>query len=353
MAPATDLLREAAAKPAYRFDRDYERPNFEWTLTTPHAWAMRDAARLLRLEAQARCAHGDIRGAMDDIAAIRAMSRHLATDPILSSRAIAQGICAIARATLESRLAHFSPSAEDLASVPFAPGFSFCDGYRQALRIEEAVGLAAFVHLEESEQDKVRITGDEPLPVMLFAKPSWRLVLSTQRMFYRVYDLDDYRAMMRKAQEAGRAPYRVALDQWYDYGVMVDDHRHGPVTGLFMPAAHRVAQGDAKAEATDRLVDLALAAAAYRAKNGRYPSKAEELAPGFIPAVPTDPFSGSPLVMRPVDGGMLLYSVGPDGHDDGGAEYRTGAETWDITFCLGEKVWRERREKVGRTRPPQ
>jgi hypothetical protein len=49
--------------------------------------------------------------------------------------------------------------------------------------------------------------------------------------------------------------------------------------------------------------------------------------------------------MRAVDGELLLYSVGDDGRDDDGAELYYKPNAGDITFCLGPKLWRERRAK--------
>ncbi|MHC5540499.1 hypothetical protein ACYOEI_19950, partial [Singulisphaera rosea] len=44
------------------------------------------------------------------------------------------------------------------------------------------------------------------------------------------------------------------------------------------------------------------------------------LTPGLLSAIPSDPFAAKqgPLVYRNTGSGALLYSVGPDGKDDGG-----------------------------------
>jgi hypothetical protein len=43
-----------------------------------------------------------------------------------------------------------------------------------------------------------------------------------------------------------------------------------------------------------------------------------ELAPQFLPKVPLDPFTGQSLVFRPEIISYKLYSVGPNGRDNGG-----------------------------------
>lgn len=59
----------------------------------------------------------------------------------------------------------------------------------------------------------------------------------------------------------------------------------------------------------------------YSADQGHYPRTLKELAPKYLKSVPVDPFGvGRKLRYRRIKGGksFLLYSVGPDMHDDGG-----------------------------------
>ena len=88
-------------------------------------------------------------------------------------------------------------------------------------------------------------------------------------------------------------------------------------------------------------MNLAFAASAYQADHGNYPESIEALAPQYIAAIPADPFSGKPLKLASVEGGLILYSVGPDLVDDGGnKEYDFRQESkeikpGDITFVMG------------------
>jgi len=64
--------------------------------------------------------------------------------------------------------------------------------------------------------------------------------------------------------------------------------------------------------------------------------------PDILSEVPTDPFSGNPLIYRKTPSGFIVYSVGSNGKDDGGRETR------EITRIIAEKdddwVWYEGRE---------
>ena len=59
----------------------------------------------------------------------------------------------------------------------------------------------------------------------------------------------------------------------------------------------------------------------YALANGREPASLAELVPALLPAVPVDPYSGKPLVYRLDPKGFVLYSVGPNGRDDGGVHF--------------------------------
>ena len=63
-----------------------------------------------------------------------------------------------------------------------------------------------------------------------------------------------------------------------------------------------------------------VAAERYRLRNGRWPAALADIPPVILPAVPLDPFDGKPLRYAPRPDGVIVYSVGVDGRDNGGAE---------------------------------
>ncbi|MBW3597877.1 MAG: hypothetical protein KY475_11455, partial [Planctomycetes bacterium] len=67
-----------------------------------------------------------------------------------------------------------------------------------------------------------------------------------------------------------------------------------------------------------RLLETRLALELHRGKFGQWPRRLHDLMPEYLPAVPGDPYADGPLVFRRRGDGFLLYSVGPDGRDDGG-----------------------------------
>jgi hypothetical protein len=63
---------------------------------------------------------------------------------------------------------------------------------------------------------------------------------------------------------------------------------------------------------------VALAAERYRLRHRAWPQTAAELVPEFLPELPLDPFDGQPLRYKRLPDGIVIYSVGADGIDDGG-----------------------------------
>lgn len=71
---------------------------------------------------------------------------------------------------------------------------------------------------------------------------------------------------------------------------------------------------------------VAIALELHRRRAGHYPATLEEIPRELLPSIPTDPFTGSPIGYRLVDGRPLVYSVGADRDDDNGrgAQLRGG-----------------------------
>jgi len=69
-----------------------------------------------------------------------------------------------------------------------------------------------------------------------------------------------------------------------------------------------------------RTTQTALAVERYRLAEGRLPQSLDDLVPVYIKAVPADPCDGRPLKYRVLQPGFVVYSVGDDLGDNGGAE---------------------------------
>lgn len=79
--------------------------------------------------------------------------------------------------------------------------------------------------------------------------------------------------------------------------------------------------------AARRIAITAAAIERHRADTGRPPASLAALVPAYLPAVPLDPFTGTPLVYAVSGTSYRLYSVDQDLKDDGGAIYGVGSRS--------------------------
>jgi hypothetical protein len=84
-------------------------------------------------------------------------------------------------------------------------------------------------------------------------------------------------------------------------------------------------QNEQRHRAMLRLLAIELGLIAYRENHNQWPDELESLVPHFLDDIPVDPFSNSRFVFRQYDDSYVLYSIGPNGRDDGGLfrEWRT------------------------------
>src|SRR5581483_6580117 len=75
----------------------------------------------------------------------------------------------------------------------------------------------------------------------------------------------------------------------------------------------------------------------FRRQHGRWPESLDALVPQFATEVPIDPYNGKSLRMKRLDDGLVMYTVGSDGIDNGGklddstkAGTDLGYRLWDV-----------------------
>jgi hypothetical protein len=116
-------------------------------------------------------------------------------------------------------------------------------------------------------------------------------------------------------------------------------HDAPPLARQLVPACLKVTEAFHASQAQYRCALTALALERYRLARGEWPKALADLVPAHLGKVPTDPYDGKPLRFRRLADGVLVYSVGPDGVDNGGAIDRMGAmkngsdmgfQLWDI-----------------------
>jgi competence protein ComGC len=112
---------------------------------------------------------------------------------------------------------------------------------------------------------------------------------------------------------------------------------------LWVPAMGKVSEAARRSQAQLRCAIVAVAAERYRLAKGQWPSTLDVLKKaGYVREAPSDPYDGQPLRWRRLDDGAEVYSIGPDGEDNGGKMDRQHPLTagTDIGFRLWDAAKR-------------
>jgi hypothetical protein len=106
----------------------------------------------------------------------------------------------------------------------------------------------------------------------------------------------------------------------------------------FFPAVRATSEAEYRVQTRMALDQVGFALTAYNAAHGTYPKELKELVPDYIAQVPPDPFTEQPLHYARGADGFLLYSVGLNGKDDGGAATGQKDSSDDIAIRVAKSV---------------
>lgn len=323
-AATLDLVRRAADRTGCRFVRDWTRPSISTLL--PEIQPLRQASRLLALAARREAADGDAAAALRDIVRIHHIGVHAAGEPILICGLVGQAIDAVAIETLAAVLPTLQKRNLPLLDEPaFRDMLDTAHSYRRHFLGEEAFGLATAADLSDSA------AGMSPLSVLrsLEGQPSqgWAFdvpISLLYRCFLLPADIVGYREIMGRYQqiEAGNVPPKPFTDVAKQVAEIDEDlqqRRKGLFASMLAPALSSVLKSESRGRALHGAAEVLVAATRARLTGGAIPGSIEALVPKSLAALPRDPFiDRSPLLAKRADGALVVWSVGPDGEDDGG-----------------------------------
>lgn len=92
------------------------------------------------------------------------------------------------------------------------------------------------------------------------------------------------------------------------------------IFGMAMSSLEGTSDQEATTIMHQMVIQTGFALAAYREDHGSFPAELDQLVPKYLEEVPNDIFAGnkSPLRYQIDHGGYLLYSIGPNRHDEDG-----------------------------------
>lgn len=300
------LLRRAASMPGCHFVRN---TGNLYAILLPELAAFRMGSQWLALEARAAAARGDLALAFGNAAAISRMAVHVSQEPFVISALVGIALEGQAALLVDALLSTAQPARRDLAALEALPPVSYRMQMQRALRAEMASGLEILALLSGSGGSLPDLES-EAGPALGGIAPLWRVFLFES-------ELNHYRKAMQEYVNWLSLPYPEARPQVEAARGKIEAKR--TITGrILLPALWRLFESVPRADASRRLARAAAAVAAFRDGEGRYPERLEELRPKYAERIPQDPFDGRPLRLARKGTGVVVYSVGLNGKDDGG-----------------------------------
>lgn len=289
----------------------------------PHADRLRAATRLLALEAAVAAHRGQTDAAVDAVMAMFAAARSIEQEPILVMQLMRMAIGASARGRVEWLLSAAALDDAQLARLDAElAASSYGEPMRRALVGERVIGTEGFSNLALV----LPLTPQElsRMPRSTKDKPTY---LQLMRETIAAFEKD---GPARKQAAAAADARVIELTRTWNA------KRTYPITLSIMPPVIACAEAANRNDGERDAARAAVAVERFFRSEGRLPSKLNELVPRFLGSPPIDPCDGQPLRYRVEAAEYLVYSVGPNGVDDGGRLAPTGKE--------GDAVIRVRRK---------
>ena len=278
----------------------------------PHWSKMRELARLQSFAARVKADHGDYPAAVDHEIDTISMGSRLGTGGPLIGLLVGLAYEAIGRKSLWTDLTHLNAAQARQATNRLLATAALHPNYADVLQ-EEDWGM---------QSDLLEV----------FRQPNWRKTFanadgagtSNPAQTARLYLLNKREAMtnytryMDAAIALSKQPYSARHGQ--SIPIPTD-----PICRMLAPTFDMARFKYDENRTYDALLTAMMALQAYKMDHGGYPATLGQLIPGYLPAVPADVFAdGKPLHYRRTNTGYCLYSIGPDGKDDGGTPSQDG-----------------------------
>jgi hypothetical protein len=324
----------------------------------PGVQATRSLARALVARAMLHLGEGRTEAAWNDLLAVHRLGRLVAQGPTLIEGLVGFALDSIASAAIVTLLEHgqaddalLQRMERDLNNAPpLADMADKVDFMERLIYIDSALLAAA----GGQQAEEVLAVENADAIVRLLHQPGfpaidWNVALSTGNQWY-----DRMVAAMRETEYSRRSAALEAINgdlkkigkdlgdqaglqqalQGKETKAAVGSFVGELLVALLLPATSAAQHAEDRAVQQHLNLRVALALCRFRGEHARYPEQLAELVPKYRPELPGDLFSAQPLKYARIDKGYLLYSIGPNGEDDGGRNYDSQPPGDDIAVKL-------------------
>ena len=343
----------------------------------PQLAKARSAARILSTDALHAAERGDGDRFVDDIEAMVRMSVHVADGRIIIGDLVGMAIRSLATgramAALEWKpdlldgaqlarlqrafesvppaLRRLDLGAERLMWLDVEQRFFTDDGQGNGwFRLDRKALLPLVGTMESSSLVNGSVVGEggmqaASLAAATLSGPAAAFIVADRRTTHAFFE-----RMAARFEDAGSLPLRdhakiTAADHQF-YGELAADPVGLLLPRMLMPAFGRAARSYAVDRSWRDAMAATCAALRFHADTGAWPARAEDLAPKYLPAVPLDPWTGTPIRMATDADGFRMWSTGEDGRDDGGDPRATGDPGYGGTRATTMALRRDDRDSA-------
>jgi hypothetical protein len=304
--------RKLADLPTGRYPPEYYRVS---AVTMEHIRAAGRVGTLLRLEALHLAQIGKPREALHSCPAMFNAARSLDDEPYIVSQTARCNQVNRAAAAVERTLALSVPASKDLADLQELveeeeshPGLLLGHRGNRAAAYVRLDGLIKGVfRVEDTLSDR------DPKYGWRVKYARWTIRDGIRRGLPQLLELHN------RAVEITRLPLHqqavAEKDLTADIVLLAGKF---PFFSQSWPSTEHFGSQFREKVAYLRCLTTLLALERYRQAKGTWPARLDELMPKLLKAMPLDPFDGKPLRYKKLADGVIVYSVGTDGIDDGG-----------------------------------
>jgi hypothetical protein len=314
-ATALGLARKAARMPRFKSETHWaDHINARFTHLSP----LHSLGRLANYSALVELADGRLDDAIGSCTDAMRVGRHAASEPCITGRLVEISIRKTALGILARVISQTKMAAQPERVLAIVEKLYPERRMREMLAAERAMGISFFGDVRAG-----KMSLDDPFAT---GKP--------QQYPPVVYDTNEgtYLDLMKGYIELADKPYYQVADQ-----IAMLERRSARISPLatvaytMIPGYANICRQDAADRALTDVVRCAAALKVYELRTGRQPDALTDLVPDLLPEAPVDEFSGEPLRYETRGDGFIVYSVGQNEIDDGGAK-PTDNRSGDIVY---------------------
>ncbi len=277
----------------------------------PYYAKFRGTARLLALEGQAKDEQGDWSGAVSaDLDAVQ-MGEMIPHGSPLIGDLVGIACQAIGRRPIWNDVDHLNAAQSEASARRLEKIQTLHVPFADVLQEEKWGGQAGLMEIMQKPgwRGNVKSLFGDGSDSGFSRQQQIRLYFISNKTM-----LDNYTQYMDKTIANTRQPY--ALSSKLPTLAIPSD----PLSQIMLPVFEQARFKDIEGSMVqNRLLTVTLALRAYHLEHGAYPTTLSALVPKYLTHIPDDPFAKSgPLQYKLAETGYLLYSIGPDGTDNGG-----------------------------------